>query len=88
MHGDVHLAYSLNEPVIDRLQRGVAKAGQQLGRYTADTINLDFHAVPHWGDESVLGRTGYCAHKHQGARALRGTASNITLRRPTSAAAR
>jgi hypothetical protein len=47
-------AYSLNEPVIDRLQRGVAKAGQQLGLYTADTINLDFHAVPHWGDESVL----------------------------------
>lgn len=47
-------AYSLNEPVIDRLQRGVAKAGQRQGLYTADTINLDFHAVPHWGDESVL----------------------------------
>lgn len=47
-------AYSLNEPVLDRLQRGVAKAGTRLGLYTADTINLDFHAVPHWGDESVL----------------------------------
>jgi hypothetical protein len=47
-------AYSLNEPALDRLQRGVAKAGKRLGLYTADTINLDFHAVPHWGDESVL----------------------------------
>jgi len=47
-------AYSLNEPVLDRLQRGVAKAGHRLGLYTADTVNLDFHAVPHWGDESVL----------------------------------
>jgi len=47
-------AYSLNEPVLDRLQRGVAKAGQRLGLYTSDTINLDFHAVPHWGDESIL----------------------------------
>jgi transposase len=45
-------AYSLNEPALDRLQRGVAKAGKRLGLYTADTINLDFHAVPHWGDES------------------------------------
>lgn len=47
-------AYSLNAPSINRLQRGVAKAGQHLGLYTASTINLDFHAVPHWGDESVL----------------------------------
>jgi len=47
-------AYSLNESALDRVQRGVAKAGQRLGLYTADTINLDFHAVPHWGDESVL----------------------------------
>jgi transposase len=47
-------AYSLNEPALDRLQRGVAKAGKRLGLYTADTINLDFHAVPHWGDKSVL----------------------------------
>lgn len=47
-------AYSLDGPVLDRLQRGVAKSGRQLGLYTSDTINLDFHAVPHWGDESVL----------------------------------
>jgi len=47
-------AYSLDRPVIDRLQQGVAKAGHQLGLYTAETINLDFHAVPHWGDQSVL----------------------------------
>jgi transposase len=47
-------AYSLNEPALDRLQRDVARAGKRLGLYTSDTINLDFHAVPHWGDESVL----------------------------------
>ena len=47
-------AYSLDGPVLDRLQRGVAKSGRRLGLYTSDTINLDFHAVPHWGDESVL----------------------------------
>ncbi len=46
--------YSLDAPRIDRLQRGVAEAGQRLGLYTGTTINLDFHAVPHWGDESVL----------------------------------
>jgi transposase len=47
-------AYSLDGPVLDRLQRGVATSGRRLGLYTSDTINLDFHAVPHWGDESVL----------------------------------
>ncbi|MGH2359251.1 MAG: transposase [bacterium] len=47
-------AYSLDGPVLDRLQRGVAKAGRRLGLYTSDTINLDFHAIPHWGDESIL----------------------------------
>lgn len=47
-------AYSLDGPVLDRLQRGVTQAGRRLGLYTSDTINLDFHAVPHWGDESVL----------------------------------
>lgn len=46
--------YSLDAPNIDRIQRGVAEAGQRLGLYAASTINLDFHAVPHWGDESVL----------------------------------
>jgi len=47
-------AYSLDGPVLDRLQKGVATSGRRLGLYTSDTINLDFHAVPHWGDESVL----------------------------------
>jgi hypothetical protein len=49
-------AYSLDGPVIDRLQRGVVQSGRRLGLYTSDTINLDFHAVPHWGDQSVLDR--------------------------------
>jgi len=47
-------AYSLDGPVIDRLQSGIVESGRRLGLYSSDTINLDFHAVPHWGDESVL----------------------------------
>jgi len=47
-------AYSLDGTTVDRIQSGVASAGHRLGLYTGDTINLDFHAVPHWGEESVL----------------------------------
>ena len=47
-------AYSLDRKTVDRLQAGVASAGHQLGLYQSPTINLDFHATPHWGDESVL----------------------------------
>lgn len=47
-------AYSLDGPAVDRLQAAAASGGQQLGLYSSDTINLDFHAVPHWGEESVL----------------------------------
>ena len=47
-------AYSLDRRAVDRLQAGVATAGHKLGLYNSDTINLDFHAVPHWGEESVL----------------------------------
>lgn len=47
-------AYSLDRKTIDSLQTGVVTAGHQLGLYQSPTINLDFHATPHWGDESVL----------------------------------
>ena len=47
-------AYSLARKTIDKLQAGVASAGHRLGLYQSQTINLDFHATPHWGEESVL----------------------------------
>jgi transposase len=47
-------AYSLDDPVVDRLQAAAVSAGHRLGLYRSDTINLDFHAVPHWGEKSVL----------------------------------
>jgi len=46
--------YSLDRSVVDRVQSAVSSAGHRLGLYTSDTINLDFHAVPHWGEQSVL----------------------------------
>lgn len=47
-------AYSLDRPAVDRIQAGVVAAGHRLGLYSSDTINLDFHAIPHWGEQSVL----------------------------------
>lgn len=47
-------AYSLDRKTVDKLQAGVASAGHRLGLYKSQTINLDFHAIPHWGEESVL----------------------------------
>lgn len=47
-------AYSLDRPTVDGLQAAVASAANKLGLYSSDTINLDFHAVPHWGEQSVL----------------------------------
>lgn len=46
--------YSLDRSLVDRLRAAVSAAGHRLGLYTSDTINLDFHAVPHWGEQSVL----------------------------------
>ena len=47
-------AYSLDDPTVDRLQAAAVTAGHRLGLYQSDTINLHFHAVPHWGEQSVL----------------------------------
>jgi hypothetical protein len=47
-------AYSLDGSAVDHLQSAAASAGHRLGLYGGDTINLDFHAVPHWGEQSVL----------------------------------
>lgn len=47
-------AYSLDRNTVDQLQAAVAAVGHRLGLYNSPTINLDFHAVPHWGEQSVL----------------------------------
>lgn len=47
-------SYSLDEVHLTRLQRAFVKKAAKLGLYDASVINLDFHTVPHYGDESVL----------------------------------
>jgi hypothetical protein len=36
------------------LQQDFVRRGSSLGLYDAKTVNLDFHSIPHFGDESVL----------------------------------
>ena len=47
-------SYSLDEVHILRLQRSFVKQGQKLGLYDGKMVNLDFHTVPHYGEESEL----------------------------------
>ena len=47
-------AYSLDAVHLLRLQQAFVKKASALGLYRGDVINLDFHTVPHFGDESVL----------------------------------
>lgn len=47
-------AYSLDGVHLLRLQQAFVKKASDLGLYKGDIINLDFHTVPHFGDESVL----------------------------------
>jgi len=47
-------SYSLDDMHLRRFQEEFVKRGHQLGLYRDSVINLDFHTVPHYGDESVL----------------------------------
>jgi transposase len=47
-------SYSLDNVHILRLQQAFIKKAQKLGLYDGRIINLDFHTVPHYGDESIL----------------------------------
>jgi transposase len=47
-------SYSLDEVHLYRLQKAFVKETHKLGLYDRNIINLDFHTVPHYGDESVL----------------------------------
>ena len=47
-------SYSLDAIDLLRLQQGFVKQARRLGLYDADLINLDFHTIPHFGEQSVL----------------------------------
>lgn len=47
-------SYSLDQGHINRLQEAFVSNAHRLGIYDKRVINLDFHTVPHYGDESVL----------------------------------
>lgn len=47
-------SYSIDEEHIQRLQKAFIKNASGLGLYDGQFVNLDFHTVPHFGEESVL----------------------------------
>jgi len=47
-------SYSLDQEHMTRLQEAFVGNAHRLGIYDKRVINLDFHTVPHYGDESVL----------------------------------
>jgi len=47
-------SYSLDEIHLSRLQQAFVKRCSRMGLYDRKVINLDFHTIPHYGDESVL----------------------------------
>jgi len=47
-------SYSLDDVHILRLQKAFIRNAARHGLYDGKCINLDFHTVPHYGDESVL----------------------------------
>jgi hypothetical protein len=46
--------FSYTEDYSLRLRKAFVKQGQKLGLYDGKIVNLDFHTVPHYGDESEL----------------------------------
>jgi len=49
-------SYGLDSPELLRLQHRFVKQVNKLGPIDKNVINLDFHTVPHFGEESVLQR--------------------------------
>lgn len=47
-------SYGLDEVHIRRLQEAFVRRAEKLGLYGGPVVNLDFHTIPHFGDESVL----------------------------------
>jgi transposase len=49
-------AYGLDELHLQRLQESFIAQTIRMGLYEGSVVNLDFHTVPHFGDQSVLER--------------------------------
>ena len=47
-------SYSLDEMHLLRLQQAFVRNARRLGLYDERIVNLDFHTVPHYGEQSVL----------------------------------
>jgi transposase len=47
-------SYSLDEVHIQKLQAAFVRRAMKIGLYEGNIVNLDFHTIPHYGDESVL----------------------------------
>lgn len=47
-------SYSLDSDQLMRLQKAFVTQVNKLGLYDKNVVNLDFHTVPHFGEESVL----------------------------------
>jgi hypothetical protein len=47
-------SYGLDEVHVRRLQESFVKRVEKLKLYGGPVVNLDFHTIPHFGDESVL----------------------------------
>jgi len=47
-------SYSLDDVHILRLQKAFVSNASRIGLYDGKYVNLDFHTVPHFGEESVL----------------------------------
>ena len=65
-------SYGLDSPELLRLQHTFIKQVNKLGLIDKNVINLDFHTVPHFGEESVLQRhwTGARNKRMKGALTL------------------
>ena len=47
-------SYRLETSVLDRMLQGFVREMNRQHAYQSKTINLDFHSIPHWGDQSVM----------------------------------
>jgi hypothetical protein len=47
-------SYMLGPGQLDRLREALYRQGRKCRLYTEEAVNLDFHAIPHYGEESVL----------------------------------
>jgi len=47
-------SYSLDAIHLQKLQQAFVRQANRIGLYDKRIVNLDFHTIPHFGDESVL----------------------------------